>query len=119
MGLANLCGQAAPHPDRQLLDLVRRQNPTTYAVLNSCKSRYMRGNDLVLNFASDVIKEKMDQPESLEIVRSALAQIFERDVEIKCYVDTARRDAIPSGVDGDGMVAAALRDLGGELVDVQ
>jgi DNA polymerase-3 subunit gamma/tau len=103
----------------KILDLVRRQNRTTYAVLNSCKSRYLREGALVLNFASDVIKEKMEQPESLEILRAVLAQVFEREMTVRCYVDTARRDAIPPGVDNDGMVAAALRDLGGELVDVQ
>jgi DNA polymerase-3 subunit gamma/tau len=104
---------------KAILDMVRGQNPTTYAVLNSCKSRYMRGNDLVLNFASDVIKEKMEQPESLETVRNAVTQVFGRELGVKCYVDTAKRDAIPPGVDNDGMVAAALRDLGGELVDIQ
>ena len=103
----------------KILDLVRGKNPTTYAVLNSCKSRYMRRDELMLNFASDVIKEKMEQPESMGIVRLVLAEVFGREINVKCYIDTVKRDAIPPNVDNDGMVASALRDLGGELVDTQ
>jgi DNA polymerase-3 subunit gamma/tau len=103
---------------QQFLGLVRKQNPTTYGVLNSCKSHYMRGDELVLNFASDVLKSKMEKPENLEVTRQALSQIFQRPVAIRCRVDTTQRDAVPPGVENDGMVAAALRDLGGELVDM-
>jgi len=101
----------------QILNLVRSQNPTTYGVLNSCKSHYMHRNILILNFASDLIKDMMEQPESIDTVRSAVSQVFATEVDVRCFVDTAKRDAIPPGVDNDGMVAAALRDLGGELVD--
>jgi DNA polymerase III gamma/tau subunit len=104
---------------QHILGLVRKQNPTTYGVLNSCKSHYMRGDELVLNFASDVLKSKMEKPENLEVTRQALSQVLQRPVAIRCRVDTAQRDAVPPGVDNDGMVAAALRDLGGELVDFQ
>ena len=104
---------------QQILGLVRQQNQTTYGVLNSCKSRYMRGDQLVLNFASDVLKSKMEKPENIAIAQKALSQVFQRPITIFCKVDTAQRDAIPPGVDDDGMVAAALRDLGGELVDIQ
>jgi hypothetical protein len=103
---------------QHILGLVRKQNPTTYGVLNSCKSRYIHGDELVLNFASDVLKSKMEKPENLEVTRQALSQVFQRQMAIRCRVDTTQRDAVPAGVDNDGMVAAALRDLGGELVDM-
>jgi hypothetical protein len=40
-------------------------------------------------------------------------------VLIRCRVITGKQSAPPADVDTDGMVAAALRDLGGEIVDMQ
>lgn len=78
----------------------------------------MHGDQLTLSFASDVLKTKMEKPENLDILRGALQQVFGREIYIQCAVDTARRDTVPPGVDDNGIVAAALRDLGGELVDI-
>jgi DNA polymerase-3 subunit gamma/tau len=102
----------------QLLGLVRQQSQPAYGMLNSCTSRAMHGNQLTLSFASDVLRTKMERPENLDILRGALQQVFEREIYIQCAVDTGRRDTVPPGVDDDGIVAAALRDLGGELVDI-
>ncbi len=99
--------------------LVRKQNSRAQGLLNSCIGRYMRGSEVYLVFASDLLKEKMQKPENLSPLEQALAQIFQRPIIVKCQVDTARRDTLPAGVDEDGMVATALRDLGGEIVDVQ
>jgi hypothetical protein len=101
----------------RILALVRQHNAPAYGVLNSCKSRYLQGNRLTMTFASDVLKAKMERPENLAPVQQALQQVFQREIIIQCMIDTGRRDAVPPGVDEDGMVAAALRDLGGELVD--
>jgi DNA polymerase-3 subunit gamma/tau len=102
---------------QQIINLVRQANPNTYGLLNSSKTHYMRGETVLLGFASDVLKEKMEKPENLEIVQRALAQVFQRPLAVQCYADTARRGAVPPGVEDDGMVGTALRDLGGELVD--
>jgi DNA polymerase-3 subunit gamma/tau len=103
---------------QQLLGLVRQQSQPAYGTLNSCTSRVMHGDQLTLSFASDVLKTKMEKPENLDILRGALQQVFGREIYIQCAVDTARRDTVPPGVDDNGIVAAALRDLGGELVDI-
>jgi hypothetical protein len=103
----------------QLLTLVRKQNPNTYGLLNSCKSRHLKDNVLVLGFASDVLKNQMAKQENLEIAQQALAQVMGKDIIIRCIINTAKRSAIPAEVDHDGMVASALRDLGGEIVDIQ
>lgn len=102
-----------------LLGMVRQINPKAYGVLNSCKSHYLHGDELILNFASDIVKMQMEKVENLEAVRSALNQLLHREVAVRAFVDAAKRDAIPPGVDNDGMVASALRDLGGEIVDIQ
>jgi DNA polymerase-3 subunit gamma/tau len=101
----------------QIINLVRQASPNTYGLMNSSKSRYMRGETVLLGFASDVLKDKMEKPENLEVAQRALAQVFHRPLTVQCYVDTARRSAVPPGVEDDGMVGTALRDLGGELVD--
>jgi DNA polymerase-3 subunit gamma/tau len=103
----------------RLLNLVRSRNPNTYGLLNSCKSRYLRRENLILNFASDVLKNKMEKAENIEVVQAAVQELFEGKLTVRCYVDTARRDNLPPGVENDGMVATALRDLGGEIVDIQ
>ena len=103
----------------QILQSVKRANPNTYGLLNSTKSRQVKDNLLILGFASDVLKNQMDKKENIEIVRQVVAQLLAREIGIRCIISTARGNAIPSEVDSDGMVAAALRDLGGEIVDVQ
>lgn len=103
----------------QILNQVRKQNPNTYGLLNSCKSRAMKGNVLILGFASDVLKNQMIKKENQAIVEQALSQILDKNVSIRCIISTAQRTAIPDEVDSEGMVASALRDLGGEIVDVQ
>ena len=102
-----------------IINLVRRQDAKIYGLLNSCKAHYLQGNELVLNFASDVIRKRMEEPANLEVTQRAIQQVLQREVTIRCTVDMGKRDSIPSGVDNDGMVAAALRDLGGEIVDMQ
>ena len=103
----------------RILGLTRQLNPRAYGALNSSTGRFLRGDELTLNFASDIVKNQMEKAENLEALGKALLQIFQREITIHCHVDTAKRDAVPAGVDNDGMVAAALRDLGGEVVDIQ
>ena len=74
---------------------------------------------MVLGFSSDVLKNQMNKKENVEIVRRVLSQTLAKEIEIRCVISTASGNAIPPEVDNDGMVAAALRDLGGEIVDIQ
>jgi DNA polymerase-3 subunit gamma/tau len=101
------------------LAIVRVDNPNTYGLLNSTKSKYIKGDELILSFASELLKNKMEKRENIKAVEDALTQVLQRQIIIRCKVDIARRDEIPAGVDENGMVAAAVRDLGGEVVDIQ
>ncbi len=74
---------------------------------------------MILGFASDVLKNQMNKRENLEIVERVFTQVLGRDISVRCVISTAKRTSIPPDVDSDGMVAAALRDLGGEIVDIQ
>lgn len=103
----------------QVLNLVRRQNPNTYGLLNSCQSRFLDGKVLTLGFASDLLKNQMAKKENLALVQQVLAEVLGTEIAVRCVINTAKRTTIPTEVDDNGMVAAALRDLGGEIVDIQ
>lgn len=84
-------------------------------LLNSVKVRELRGNTLFLGFASELLKEKMEKQENLAAVRTAINDVFGHSFEVECFMAGSKSD-LPAGVDGSGMVAAAVR-LGGEIVD--
>ncbi|RPI28272.1 MAG: DNA polymerase III subunit gamma/tau [Chloroflexota bacterium] len=104
---------------RQILALVRQRNPQTQGLLNSCKPLGFKNGVLFLGFNSDFSKSKMEKAEHLEIAEQVLAQVLGVQVPVRCIVAAGQRGAPPPDVDNDGMVATALRDLGGEIVDIQ
>ena len=101
------------------MDQVRINNPKAGGLLNSTRTRYIKGNQVVLCFASEIVKSKMEKEDNIESFQVVLQQLLQREVTIRCEVDTTQLNTIPPDVDQDGIVAAALRDLGGEIVDVQ
>jgi DNA polymerase-3 subunit gamma/tau len=104
---------------RQVVHLVKQQKSNVAGLLNSVRSRHLDENILTLGFASDVLKSQMEKPENIEIVQNILKQVIGETIHIRCTTVSAQRSAPPPEVDHDGMVASAVRDLGGEIVDVQ
>jgi DNA polymerase-3 subunit gamma/tau len=104
---------------RRVLGAVRQQNPNTYGLLNSCRAKNIRNGALVLDFASDLLKSKMEKEENIQVVQNALKQVLGDEFAVRCRTRASMRTQIPPNVDSDGMVATAINDLGGEIVDVQ
>jgi DNA polymerase III subunit gamma/tau len=104
---------------RQVLSLVRQHNPQTQGLLNSCKPLGAKDGVLILGFTSDFPKAKIEKPEHMDIVRRVMIQVYGAEVPIHCIVSGGQRGTAPSDIDSDGIVATALRDLGGEIVDIQ
>jgi DNA polymerase-3 subunit gamma/tau len=104
---------------KQIITLLREKNATVYALINSIKSRHLQNGVLVLGFASDVLQSQVERPANLELAQSVVSQAMGMPIQIRCRVITGKQSAPPPDVDSDGMVAAALRDLGGEIVDMQ
>jgi DNA polymerase-3 subunit gamma/tau len=102
-----------------LQQVQRQRNLTTEAALNSGRMIGVKDGAIYFGFASEVLKEKMETGENIELIEQVFRQVFGRDVPLRCTVDKNKTGRIPPDVDSDGMVAAALRDLGGEIVDVQ
>jgi DNA polymerase-3 subunit gamma/tau len=101
----------------QIRNIVRQQNPQTQALLNSCKLMGVKGRALILGFNGEFAKSKMEQGEHIEILQQALEQVIGESMSVRCVMSAGK--SIPADVDQDGMVATALRDLGGEIVDIQ
>ena len=97
--------------------LIRQRNPHTQALFISCKPLGFKDGCLVLG-ASDFVKAQLEKPEHTELAEQALAEVFGAQVPLRCVVASGKKGA-PPDVDSDGIVATALRDLGGEIVDVQ
>ncbi len=101
----------------QILKIVRDQNPQTQALLNSCRPLGVKGNALVLGFNGEFAKSKMESEGNLDIFLGAMQQVIGQTMPVLCIV--AQGGELPPDIDQDGMVATALRDLGGKIVDVQ
>ena len=103
---------------RQILALIRKSNTTTEALLRSGRLLGVKDGTVYLGF-SEVLKSKMEKRDNMELVTSAFQQVLNMDVPIQCVVSAGKAGSLPPDIESDGMVAAALRDLGGEIVDVK
>jgi DNA polymerase-3 subunit gamma/tau len=102
---------------KQISASIKPQSPSLSALLNSCRPMEIKNNILVIGFANELVRSKMDTPEQIEITRKAVAKVCGGELSIKCVVSNAKQ-APPANVKADGMVAAALKK-GGEIVDIQ
>ena len=114
-GAAQRLNQSWP----QILNQVRQRSPNTYGLLNSCKARHLKNGVLIIGFASDVLKFQMEKSANIEVVQQIVQQVLGSEVTVRCFTTTGKQATLPPNVDSDGMVAAALNDLGGEIVDIQ
>jgi DNA polymerase III subunit gamma/tau len=103
----------------QVLTAVRQRNPQTQGLLNSCRPLGIKDGQLVLGFNSDFSKAKMEKSDHTEITIEVLKQVFGVDVPIRLMVSAGKRGSSPPNIESDGIVATALRDLDGEIVDIQ
>jgi DNA polymerase-3 subunit gamma/tau len=102
-----------------VLAQLRSQNPSLYGLVNSVKSRALKGNTLTLGLSGDALKTRLEDPANLELLQKVLKQVMSKDIYIQVVLTSATKSTPPAEVDNDGMVASALRDLGGEIVDIQ
>ena len=104
-----------------IASIKQQKNNQLEALLNSTRSREVTDGVLVLGFASDVLKSKMDHPEMLEATRLALREFLGADVpgENDCgqpgREDRAERSQ--SRRDGRGGARERRRDRGHPITD--
>jgi DNA polymerase III subunit gamma/tau len=102
-----------------VLAQLKSQNPSLNALVNSVKTRSLKGNMLTLGMSGEVLKMRLEDPANIELLEKVLKQVMGREIYVKVILTSATKSTPPAEVDSDGMVASALRDLGGEIVDIQ
>lgn len=103
----------------QVVAKVKEQNPKLAGVLNSTRIRVLKGNVLSLGYNGDFYLKTLENPASRELIESVLKQVMNMEIEVQAELVSGKKSTPPADVDSDGMVASALRDLGGEIVDIQ
>ena len=96
---------------------VKTQRSQTEALMNSQKMVQVKDGVLMIGFASEVLKSKMETAENLEVTRKAIQKILKVDLPVTCMVVSGKMSSTPVelDVDSDSIVGAAL-NLGGKLV---
>jgi DNA polymerase-3 subunit gamma/tau len=102
-----------------VLAQLKSQNPSLNALVNSAKARSLKGNTLTLGMSGEVLKLRLEDPANITLLESVLKQVMGREIFVQVVLTSATKTTPPAEVDNDGMVASALRDLGGEIVDIQ
>jgi DNA polymerase-3 subunit gamma/tau len=114
---ASISLEAVAKAWRQISALIKQKDANVAALLNSGKLTEVRDGVIILAFASDILQEKFNRPESLDLARNAIRETLGVDVAIQAIVSGAK-GSLPASVKPDGMVAVA-NQLGGEIVDIQ
>lgn len=107
----------------EILSAVRSVDPQAQALLNSSKPLGLRRGELVIGFASDILREKMEADENRAKVLQVVEQVLGEPIGLRCTLtdrwDPGSELEAPPSVPDDGMVATAMRDLGAQLAEVK
>jgi DNA polymerase-3 subunit gamma/tau len=98
------------------ISLAVRSNRSLNALLNSCRLVDLKKGILRLGFASEILQNKANTPEQLEIIQKTIKEMLDLDVQVKCVVSNAKQDT-PADIKQDGMVAEAIK-IGGKITDI-
>jgi DNA polymerase-3 subunit gamma/tau len=101
---------------KQVTHLVKAKDASLAALLNSGKLLEIREGVLILAFASEILQEKFNRPDNLDLTRKALREALGVDLTVQGMAYGVKK-TLPAHVKPDGMVAAA-NQLGGEIVDI-
>lgn len=101
---------------KEIRSAARKLSAETDALLNSCRSITAHKDRLVLGFATDFIRSKMENGHNQENARQAIQQVLGIDILIDCRVAGMEEPEMPEDIDRDGIVGTAL-SLGGKIAD--
>ena len=69
---------------REVLQAVRRRNPTTYGALNTdCEPVEASGNEVVITFPHAFLRQKLNDPQRKEEIQAALAEVLQLNCRIR------------------------------------
>lgn len=102
---------------KRIRAVIKPQSSQLEGLLNTCTVLEIKDGVLLLGFSSDVLCEKANRPEYLEMIRQAIAEVTGMNLSARFVISNVRPSR-RGEVKPDGMVAAALK-AGGEIVDIQ
>ncbi len=96
---------------------VKSRNTVTSALLNSSRLVDVDGSTVVINFSSDLLRDKMADEQNTRMVCSVMSKYFGQDLRLICT--TGERDALPrSNASGMQQVEETIKKLGGKLREI-
>ncbi|HPR34333.1 MAG TPA: DNA polymerase III subunit gamma/tau [Anaerolineaceae bacterium] len=97
---------------------VKSRNTVTSALMNSSRLVDVDGSTVVINFSSDLLRDKMADEQNSRMVCSVMSKYFGQDVRLICT--TGERDALPKSGANGGMqqVEETIKKLGGQLREI-
>jgi hypothetical protein len=106
-----------------ILEAAYRLDSRTQALLRSGKLLGVRDGRVIVGFPTEILREKMEKGHSLTHARRAIEQVIGAALEVRCVLlNRWSADETPAPVEpmqDDGMVATAVRELGGHVVAVR
>jgi DNA polymerase-3 subunit gamma/tau len=101
----------------RLLAMMREKDKVVEALLRSCTVAGLEGNSLKLTTQVKLACEKInDQPQTRQLISNMLSEVLGFQCSVQCTLASGR-PAKTKEVQPDSLVATALRDLGGEIVE--
>jgi DNA polymerase-3 subunit gamma/tau len=102
----------------QIRMTVKKAKAQTEALLNSVRNISIEGDKLVLSFASDIVKQKMEMDDNMEMTRRAIYHVTKANMQIVCNVGSAKTSAASNTeIPREGLVNTAI-NLGGQIKKV-
>jgi DNA polymerase-3 subunit gamma/tau len=108
---------------KEILSTALGLDRAAQALLNSGRPLGLEGEILVLGFASDLLREKMEKEQNLQVARAAIESTLNVPLGIRCVLtenwSQAEKSSSPPPVEDGGMVATAMRDLGAQVSEIE
>jgi DNA polymerase III subunit gamma/tau len=106
---------------RKVIDVIRKLNPGTQGLVNSSRLTGIKDGCLILGFASEILKTKMESNDHLEITRRAVQQVTGVNMPIRCVVIDSKSTSAPDehGMAVNSLVNSAINEMGGQILDVK
>ncbi len=102
----------------KIKDALRGLNKGTHALVNSARVSGMKNGCLMLAFASDILKGKMESNDHLEITRRAVQQVTGMNLPIRCEVAASKAGSdFSEGMSTNSLINSVVNELGGRIVE--
>ena len=99
----------------QIRMTVKKAKAQTEALLNSVRKINIEGDRLILSFASDIVKQKMEMDDNMEMTRRAIYHVTKANLQIVCNVVSSKTSATSNTeIPREGLVNTAI-NLGGQI----